>query len=65
VSVGWLHQYFPNKNAIVLALIGSLEKAFHDSVVKAVQGGKEKVLNRRYKPFRLVDKEPNRRRRPS
>jgi AcrR family transcriptional regulator len=41
VSIGSLYQYFPNKDSIVLALIGSFEKAFHDTVVKAVQDGKE------------------------
>jgi AcrR family transcriptional regulator len=42
VSIGSLYQYFPNKDSIVLALIGSFEKAFHDTVVKAVQDGKGK-----------------------
>jgi AcrR family transcriptional regulator len=51
VSVGSLYQYFPNKDAIVLALIGSFEKAFHDAVVKAVQDGKGKGLRFR---LRLV-----------
>ena len=42
VSIGSLYQYFPNKDAIILALIGSFEKAFHDTVVKAVHEGEEK-----------------------
>ena len=51
VSIGSLYQYFPNKDSIVLALIGSFEKAFHDTVVKAVQDGKGKGLKSR---LRLV-----------
>lgn len=51
VSIGSLYQYFPNKDSIVLALIGSFEKAFHDTVVKAVRHGKEKGLESR---LRLV-----------
>ena len=51
VSIGSLYQYFPNKDSIVLALIGSFERAFHDTVVKAVQDGKGKALESR---LRLV-----------
>jgi AcrR family transcriptional regulator len=51
VSIGSLYQYFPNKDSIVLALIGRFEKAFHDTVVKAVQDGKGKGLKSR---LRLV-----------
>jgi AcrR family transcriptional regulator len=51
VSIGSLYQYFPNKDSIVLALIGGFEKALHDTVVKAVQDGKGKRLNSR---LRLV-----------
>jgi AcrR family transcriptional regulator len=51
VSIGSLYQYFPNKDAIVLALIGGFEKALHDTVVKAVQDGKGKGLGAR---LRLV-----------
>jgi AcrR family transcriptional regulator len=51
VSIGSLYQYFPNKDSIVRALIGSFENAFHDIVVKAVQGGKGKGLKSR---LRLV-----------
>jgi AcrR family transcriptional regulator len=51
VSIGSLYQYFPNKDSIVLALIGSFEKAFHDTVVKAVRDGKGKGLKSR---LRLV-----------
>jgi AcrR family transcriptional regulator len=51
VSIGSLYQYFPNKDSIARALIGSFEKAFHDTVVKAVQDGKGKGLKPR---LRLV-----------
>jgi AcrR family transcriptional regulator len=51
VSIGSLYQYFPNKDSIVLALIGNFEKAFYDTVVKAVQDGKRKGLKSR---LRLV-----------
>jgi AcrR family transcriptional regulator len=44
VSIGSLYQYFPNKDSIVLALIGSFEKAFHDTVMNAVNEGKGKEL---------------------
>ena len=47
VSIGSLYQYFPNKDSIVLALIASFEKAFHDTVVRAVQDGKGKGLKSR------------------
>jgi AcrR family transcriptional regulator len=50
-SIGSLYQYFPNKDSIVLALIGGFEKALHDTVVKAVQDGKGKRLKSR---LRLV-----------
>jgi len=51
VSIGSLYQYFPNKDSIILVLISSFEKAFHDTVVKAVQDGKGKGLKSR---LRLV-----------
>ena len=51
VSIGSLYQYFPNKDSIVLALIGSFERAFQDTVVKAVEEGKGKRLDSR---LRLV-----------
>jgi AcrR family transcriptional regulator len=51
VSIGSLYQYFPNKDSIVLALIGRFEKEFHDTVVKAVHQGKGKGLKFR---LRLV-----------
>jgi len=47
VSVGSLYQYFSNKDAIVLALIGSFEEALHDAVLRAVQGGRGQRLKAR------------------
>ena len=47
ISIGSLYQYFPNKDSIVLALIGGFEKALHGTVVKAVQDGKGKRLKSR------------------
>jgi AcrR family transcriptional regulator len=47
VSIGSLYQYFPNKDSIVLALIGSFERTLHDTVVKAVHDGKGKGLKPR------------------
>lgn len=47
VSIGSLYQYFPNKNAIMLTLIGSFEEALHDAVLKAVQAGRGRPLKHR------------------
>jgi AcrR family transcriptional regulator len=47
VGVGSLYQYFSNKDAIVLALIGSFEEALHDAVLRAVQGGRGQELKAR------------------
>jgi AcrR family transcriptional regulator len=47
VSVGSLYQYFPNKDAIVLALIGSYEEVLHKAVLEAVQAGRGEELKRR------------------
>jgi len=47
VSVGSLYQYFPNKDAIVLALIASFEDALHDAVLRAVRGGRGEELKHR------------------
>jgi AcrR family transcriptional regulator len=44
VSVGSLYQYFPNKDAIVLALIGRFEGKLFDAVLNATQRGKGKKL---------------------
>ena len=44
VSVGSLYQYFPNKDAIVLALIGRFEEKLFDAVLNATQRGKGKKL---------------------
>ena len=40
VSVGSLYQYFPNKDAIMLALINSFEDAAQESILEAVRAGK-------------------------
>jgi AcrR family transcriptional regulator len=40
VSVGSLYQYFPNKDAIELALIGGYEEGLHNAVLEAVQAGR-------------------------
>ena len=47
VSVGSLYQYFPNKDAIVLALIGSYEEVLHNAVLDAIQAGRGQGLKRR------------------
>ena len=47
VSVGSLYQYFPNKDAIVLALIGSYEEGLHNAVFEAIQAGRGQELKRR------------------
>ncbi len=47
VSIGSLYQYFPNKDAILLALIGGYEEGLHNAVLEAVQAGKGQELKRR------------------
>ena len=47
VSVGSLYQYFPNKDAIVRALITGFEETLHDAVLRAVQGGRGGALKPR------------------
>ena len=47
VSIGSLYQYFPNKDGIVRALIGSFEEALHDTVLSAVQCGRGQELRPR------------------
>jgi AcrR family transcriptional regulator len=47
VSIGSLYQYFPNKDAIVRALISSFEETLHDSVQRAVQDGRGRALKPR------------------
>ena len=44
VSVGSLYQYFPNKDSIVLTLIGGYEEALHSAVLEAAKAGKGKGL---------------------
>ena len=47
VSVGSLYQYFPNKDAIVRALIGGFEEALNDAVMNALLAGRGKGLKAR------------------
>jgi AcrR family transcriptional regulator len=47
VSIGSLYQYFPNKDAILLALIGGFEEALHNAVLNTVQGGRGHELKAR------------------
>lgn len=47
VSIGSIYQYFPNKDAIVLALISGFEQALHDAVLKAVRAGRGRPLKHR------------------
>ena len=44
VSVGSLYQYFPNKDAIVLALLGSYEEELENTVFEAIQRGRGQEL---------------------
>ena len=47
VSIGSLYQYFPNKDAILLALIGRFEEALHDAVLNTMQAGRGQGLKPR------------------
>jgi AcrR family transcriptional regulator len=47
VSIGSLYQYFPNKDAILLALIGRFEEGLHAVVLSTMQGGREEGLKPR------------------
>jgi AcrR family transcriptional regulator len=47
VSIGSLYQYFPNKDAILRALIGSFEEALHDALLEAVQAGRGEQMKPR------------------
>jgi AcrR family transcriptional regulator len=49
VSIGSLYQYFPNKDAIVLALINSFEQTLRNAVMEVVQAGRGQALKRRLK----------------
>ena len=46
VSVGSLYQYFPNKDAILLALIKSFEDATQGAILEAVRSGRGRPLKR-------------------
>ena len=47
VSVGSIYQYFPNKDAIVLALISGFEETLHHAVRRVVQAGRGRPLKPR------------------
>jgi AcrR family transcriptional regulator len=47
VSIGSLYQYFPNKDAILLALIDRFEEVLHDAVLKTMQGARGQELKPR------------------
>ena len=51
VSVGSLYQYFPNKDSIVLALIGSFEEALDAAVLEAVRSKRGQKLISRLRPL--------------
>jgi AcrR family transcriptional regulator len=51
VSVGPLYQYFPNKDAILLALINSFEDATQEAILQALQSGKGWPLKTSLKLF--------------
>src|SRR5271155_1877850 len=44
VSVGSLYQYFPHKDAILMALIHSFEGATHEAILEAMRSGKGRPL---------------------
>jgi AcrR family transcriptional regulator len=51
VSVGSLYQYFPNKDAILLALIERFEDATQEAILQALQSGKGRPLKPSLKLF--------------
>jgi len=51
ISVGSLYQYFPNKDAILLALINSFEDATQEAILQALQSGKGWPLKTSLKLF--------------
>jgi AcrR family transcriptional regulator len=51
VSVGSLYQYFPNKDAILLALINSFEDATQEAIVEAMRLGRGRTLKPRLRLF--------------
>src|ERR1700723_4725649 len=51
VSVGSLYQYFPNKDAILLALINSFEDATQEAILQALRSGRGRPLKPRLRLF--------------
>jgi AcrR family transcriptional regulator len=51
VSVGSLYQYFPNKDAILLALIQRFEDATQEAILQALRSGKGQPLKPSLKLF--------------
>jgi AcrR family transcriptional regulator len=51
VSVGSLYQYFPNKDAILLALINSFEGATQEAILQASRSGRGRPLKLRLRLF--------------
>ena len=51
VSVGSLYQYFPNKDAILLALIQRFEEATQEAILHALRSGKGRPLKPSLKLF--------------
>ena len=47
ISIGSLYQYFPNKDAILLALIDRFEESLHDAVLNSMQAGRGQELKPR------------------
>jgi AcrR family transcriptional regulator len=51
VSIGSLYQYFPNKDAILLALINSFEDATREAILEAMRSGSGRPLKPRLRLF--------------
>ena len=51
VSVGSLYQYFPNKDAILLALIKRFEDGTGEAILATMQSGRERPLKPRLRLF--------------
>jgi AcrR family transcriptional regulator len=44
ISIGSLYQYFPNKDAVIFALITSFENAFNSAMLDAIEAGDDPSL---------------------